>query len=62
MAGFRIYSLGLDGHVQRAMAIERHTDGAAIEMLNAHPHAYGLELWQEARKIATCSPKKRPRT
>ncbi|MFZ3005430.1 MAG: hypothetical protein WA047_04595 [Phenylobacterium sp.] len=57
MLDYRIYFLGVNGRISRAVAFECEDDAAAIEIARQHSHEHAMELWQQARMVQRFEPK-----
>ena len=51
MADYRIYFLGANGRISRAVAFDCENDAAAIEVAREYSHEHAMELWQQARMV-----------
>lgn len=51
MLDYRIYFLGANGRISRAVAFECEDDATAIELARQHSHEHAMELWQQARMV-----------
>jgi hypothetical protein len=56
MSGYYAYSIGDDGHVTNRVAFFASDDQEAKERAKQLVDGHPVELWQEARKIATFDP------
>ena len=56
MLDYRIYFLGANGRISRAVAFECDGDAAAIELALQHSHEHPMELWQQARMVRRFEP------
>ena len=58
MAGYYVYVIGDDGHVQSRVDIfckdDDEAKGCAKQMVDGH----AIELWQQARRVAAFEPEK----
>lgn len=55
--GYRAYLPGDDGHIVSRMELYCHTEEEAKRRAELLVDGHAVELWQEARKIATFEPK-----
>jgi hypothetical protein len=51
LSEYRIYFLGADGHITRAVDVEASNDEAAIAVLRQHDHPFAKELWERTRVV-----------
>jgi hypothetical protein len=55
MPSYRLYFVGEDGRYSDVVAFECADDEAALALAETHcakrRHLYGMQLWQEARKV-----------
>ncbi len=56
MLDYRIYFLGANGRISRAVAFECEDDDAAIKIAREHHHEHAMELWQQARMVQRFEP------
>ena len=56
MAHYRLYLLNSLGRIIRPEAVEAGTDDAAIAAAREFDHAFGVEIWDGARRVATVRP------
>ena len=56
MLDYRIYFLGANGRISRAVAFECEDDAAAIKVAREHIHEHAMELWQQARMVERIEP------
>ncbi|WP_340646478.1 hypothetical protein [Phenylobacterium sp.] len=56
MLDYRIYFLGANGRISRAIAFECENDDAALELAHLHSHEHAMELWQQARMVHRFEP------
>ena len=58
MPGYYAYLIGIDGHIAKRVGIvcgdDEEAKGLAKQMVDGH----AIELWHEARMIATFEPEK----
>ena len=52
MGDYRVYVVGSDGHFTKAIQLNCHDDGAAIESAKQFIDGHDIELWQRDRRIA----------
>jgi hypothetical protein len=52
MSEYRVYLIGRDGHIVRAIELDCSDDGAAIESAKQLTDGHEIELWQRERIIA----------
>ena len=52
MSGYRVYIIGADGHVVRAIQLNCRDDNAAIESAKQFINGHDIELWQRDRRVA----------
>lgn len=57
MFDYRIYFLGANGRISRAVAFACEDDAEAIELARQHTHEHAMELWQQARMVQRFEPK-----
>jgi hypothetical protein len=55
--GYYAYVIGTDGHVRNRIEVICDNDGEARRCAEQLVDGHAIELWQEARKIATLGPK-----
>ena len=53
MADYRVYVVGSDGHFIDVVVLECGDDAEATERAAQLVDGHDLELWQDARKVAT---------
>lgn len=53
MTGYHAYLIGEDGHITNRVTILAADDGEAVRLAKQLVDGHAVELWQEARKIAT---------
>jgi hypothetical protein len=60
MPAYRAYIIGSDGHFRDAIAMNCESDEAASRRADnlARAETVEIELWQEARKVATFKPQR----
>ena len=58
MAGYYADLIGVDGRVSKRIAIVGDDDEEAKRFAKQMVDGHAIELWQEARKIATFEPEK----
>ena len=51
MPAYRLYFLGDDGHIVRAVELDCGHDDQAIVQAKRHADGRPLELWERARKV-----------
>jgi hypothetical protein len=51
MAHYRLYFLGADDRVSRALNLHCPDDDAAIMIVRQHTHLHAMELWSGSRKV-----------
>jgi hypothetical protein len=56
MLDYRIYFLGAQGRISRAVAFECESDAEAIKIAREHSHEHAMELWQQARMVQRIEP------
>ena len=56
MHGYRVYIIGSDGHVQDRIELFCEDDDDAEERAKQLVDGHAVELWDQARKIATFEP------
>jgi hypothetical protein len=49
---YRVYIIGRDGHIQKAVLLDCSNDKAAIESAKQFINGHEVELWQRDRLIA----------
>jgi hypothetical protein len=59
MPGYYVYIMGEDGHVKGRRSIMCKDDETAKEQARQFVDGHAIELWQEARRIATFAPEKK---
>jgi len=52
MSDYRVYIIGADGHVVRAIQLNCRDDNAAIESAKQFINGHDIELWQRDRRVA----------
>ena len=52
MSDYRVYIIGADGHVVRAIQLNCRDDNAAIESAKQLINGHDIELWQRDRRVA----------
>jgi hypothetical protein len=52
---YKIYLMGPDGHVRKALPITCGDDSEAIDQARLFANKNSIEVWQAARKVATLS-------
>jgi len=57
MHGYRAYIVRPDGHIQDSVIIYGETDEDAEQQARKLVDGYAVELWDQARKVATFEPK-----
>lgn len=55
--GYYAYIIGDDGHIQNRVEIDCDDDKEAVRCAKRLVDGHAIELWQEARRIATLQPK-----
>jgi hypothetical protein len=58
MLSYRLYFLGRDGGITRAVPFECSSDEEALEAVVAHADGRPMELWQQARKVRVFAAEK----
>ena len=58
MPGYYAYLIGVDGRFEKRVAIVSDDDEEAKRLAKQMVDGHAIELWQEARKIATFEPEK----
>jgi hypothetical protein len=58
MPGYYAYLIGFDGRFEKRVAIVSDDDEEAKRLAKQMVDGHAIELWQEARKIATFEPEK----
>ncbi len=56
-SGYYAYVIGKDGHIMDRIALLCESDDDAKERAEQLVNGHAVELWQEARMIATFEPK-----
>jgi hypothetical protein len=56
--GYYAYIIGDDGHVHNSIEVLCGNDDEAKRYVEQLVDGHAIELWQEARRIATFQPKK----
>ena len=51
MPAYRLYLLGDDGHIVRAVELDCEHDGQAIDQAERHADGRPMELWERARQV-----------
>jgi hypothetical protein len=51
MPAYRLYFLGDDGHIVRALELDCRHDSQAISQAEHHADGRAMELWEGARQI-----------
>lgn len=57
MAWYRLYFFSSRDKIARAMDMECADDDEAVRCVADHPHKFGLELWQGARRVRRFEPR-----
>jgi hypothetical protein len=52
MSDYRVYIIGADGHVVKAIQLNCRDDNAAIESAKQFINGHDIELWQRDRRVA----------
>jgi len=52
MSDYRVYIIGADGQVVRAIQLNCRDDNAAIESAKQFINGHDIELWQRDRRVA----------
>ncbi len=60
MTDYRVYVLGDDGHIVRAIELDCQDDSAATEAAKQHLNGRDIELWQRERCVARFGALRRP--
>jgi hypothetical protein len=55
--GYYAYVVGDDGHIANRIEVICETDEEAIRCAKRLVDGHAIELWQEARQVATFTPK-----
>jgi hypothetical protein len=58
MLSYRLYFLGPEGHIVRAVEFECASDEDALNAVEQHADGRSMELWQQARKVRAFSTQK----
>jgi hypothetical protein len=58
MPGYYAYLIGVDGRISKRVTIVCDDDEEAKHLTKQMVDGHSIELWQEARMIATFEPKK----
>ncbi|MGE9008173.1 hypothetical protein ACO2JO_06300 [Leptospira interrogans] len=58
--GYYAYVIGEDGHIQKRVVVHCDNDEEAMRRAEQLVDGHAIELWQEARKVATFQPKGLP--
>ena len=58
MPGYYAYVIGVDGRISKRVAIVCDDDEEAKRVAKQMVDGHAIELWQEARMIATFEPEK----
>lgn len=53
MLSYRLYFLGRDGRITRAVPFESSSDEDALKAIEAHADGRPMELWQRGRMVRT---------
>jgi hypothetical protein len=51
MLSYRLYFLGREGRITRAVELECASDDEALRAVEEHADGRPMELWQQARKV-----------
>lgn len=51
MLSYRLYFLGREGRITRAVELECANDEDALQAVEEHVDGHPMELWQQARKV-----------
>ena len=57
MAGYYVYIIGVDGHIQKRINVLSNSDEEAKTVAEQYVDGHAVELWQQKRKIAEFKPK-----